>query len=87
MVAEYRVPAHAPQRSRAHIQKSSFDYLYSPDAAALRVTIQALWRKGRRVGYGVPLDELCLNLETLDIESLCALKARIRLRLTEQMGE
>lgn len=56
------------------------------DTAALRVTIQALWRKERRLGVYSPLDELCMDLDTLDMEELYALRTRIFRRVREYVA-
>lgn len=84
MVAELRPshpPAHLPRRSRSKSRQPS----YALDIDALCVTIRSLWSKERRLGAYSPTDELCLDLETLDIEALRGLRAQIRARIEARL--
>lgn len=86
MVTKYRSPAPAPQRGRGRAKRNTTRHRYAPDATALRATIQALWRKERRLGRFVSAEEVCLDLDGLDIEALRALRAQICIRLQQQMA-
>lgn len=90
MVTEQYVTEHpdlsASQRRRGKPQRGSrraapVTRLASPDPAALRATIRALWCKERTLGVYSPVDELCLDLDALDLNDLRALKTRILARL------
>jgi hypothetical protein len=62
-------------------RRASVTRLNSPEPAALRATIRALWCKERTLGVYSPADEVGLDLETLDLNDLRALKTRILARL------
>jgi hypothetical protein len=84
MVAEYRPTTRTPRRSRKNARHPGNVSSYVPDKLALGATIRALWRKERRLGGYAPVEEVCLDLDELDIEALRALRARVTLRLREQ---
>jgi hypothetical protein len=54
---------------------------------ALAVSIRALWRKERQLGMYAPVEEMCLDLDEMDIEALRTLKAHIWLRIREHIAQ
>jgi hypothetical protein len=83
MVAEYR-QTHSSARPTRHSrakQTAPVHMSYTPDASALCVAIRRLWSKERRLGSYAPTEELSLDLETLDTETLQALRAQVRTRI------
>lgn len=85
MVAEYRQSPRTPRPGPRRNRQARLDDSYNPNAAALAATIRALWGKERRLGHYAPIEELCLNLDQLEIEALRALKARMIARINERL--
>jgi hypothetical protein len=85
MVAEYRPTTRTPRRSRKNSPHGSA-HAYMPDKLALGATIRALWQKEHRLGSYAPVEEVCLDLDELDIEALRALRARVLMRLRERVA-
>lgn len=86
MLAEHRTNAQPARSGRSSKRRARIDYIYSPDASALGMTIRALWRKERRLGSYAPAEELCCNLEELEVTELRELKARILERIQAQLA-
>jgi hypothetical protein len=89
MVAEYHITSRSPRRRRGTTQPEATEQRqgHLPDAAALSAMIQTLWRKEYQLGVYAPVEELCLNLDELDLDALRALRARILLRLHNRIAE
>jgi hypothetical protein len=81
MVAEYRASARPLRQQRAAANRHA-----APDVDVLCARVRALWRKERRLGAYAPADEVCLDLEALDIEALRGLRARIRARIASALA-
>lgn len=68
-----------PQR---HVSEHS-----ARDAQVLCIVIRSLWAKERRLGGYTPGDELDMDLETVELAALVALRQRITWRLQRRLYE
>lgn len=73
------------RRKQSRVSLAANDYVATPDQAALCATIRGLWQKEYRLGGYAPVNELCLELDALDLGDLLALKNRIRARLSARL--
>lgn len=73
------------EKSATRTRRSRVLLVETPDAAAVRANIRALWHKERRVAGHAPTEELTLDLEQLDLGDLLSLKNTIRARLTARL--
>jgi hypothetical protein len=86
MVAEYRMTTPTPRRSRKTTRAARAEPDYAPSTLSLAVSIRALWRKERRLGMYAAAEEMCLDLDEMEIAALQELKKRIVQRIREHVA-